>query len=400
MNLSTAESSVSPDTVGTRRIIELDGLRGFAALGVIAGHVLETQLDWLRNSHPLLHDRLQFIRYSVDIFFVLSGFLVGGMFFDHKHRSNFLVAFYTRRAARILPLYYLLLAVAFLPILDPWSKMSEMKIPRWTYLVFIDNFWHSAFILPSKWLGILWTICIEEQFYVVAPLVVVWCSSKTVARLCVVCALGMLGLREFILSDASLVATINLWRFTFTAGDGLAIGLLGAWIVRQPFWNSVVSHHGHYLRLGTWLGFLTMISLITQPFPHSRGIGITIASLATLMVILCAHSSQNLALLKPLRWHVFLEIGNYSYFIYLFHQMILSLLLMIGPERLTGGIPSLTLAALFFMLIAATLLPAIQAKKWIEDPVMALAKRVSWDGRPETAPNRLKNDAAAVVDAH
>ena len=375
------ELKMSPSKEENTRIIELDGLRGVALLGVVIGHIIETQKDWMTVSFPVFYDRVQFLRYCVDIFFVMSGFLVGGILFDHKNRSNFLPAFYARRAARILPLYYLLLAIAFLPILDEWSKMSQMSIPRWTYLVFIDNFWHSAFILPSKWLGILWTICIEEQFYLVAPLAFARFSARTIAWLAVLTAMGMLGLREFILLHDTLPHSINLWRLTFTAGDGLAVGVLGAWIVRQPFWPSLIANYGRYLRMGTFLAIALMLTLLTQRFDAFRGIGITIASLTTLMVILASASDQGLRVLKPLRWPVFLTFSSYSYFIFLFHQMVISLLLAIGVDRLVMHVPPMVMVALFFTLLGAIMPLAVLAKNWIENPATNLAKKVPWDRR-------------------
>jgi peptidoglycan/LPS O-acetylase OafA/YrhL len=152
------------------RLAELDGLRGIAILFVIVLHYV-ARAPVPANARPLFGQpnwllALADMSWSgVDLFFVLSGFLIGGILLDHRQSPNLWRAFYSRRVGRIFPAYFLLLLLAVIGLPgDP--PRPEGAVPLVTYFLFIQNLWRGA--LPVVWLGPCWSIAIEEQFYLTA----------------------------------------------------------------------------------------------------------------------------------------------------------------------------------------------------------------------------------------
>ena len=201
-------------------IPQLDVLRGLAVLAVMVSHSI--------GDVPSLHLRPVF-RYGfigVDLFFVLSGFLITGILLRTKDSPNYFVDFYARRALRIWPLYFCVLAFGFLiiPIIQPQLRptVAEQCHPWQTYLVFIQNL-----MVPLSGtfgpLQITWSLCVEEQFYLVWPLVVLLCSPKNIARIAIGAVLLSLGLR---IAAVHHWLVIDTYHNTLCRLDGLAIGSL------------------------------------------------------------------------------------------------------------------------------------------------------------------------------
>jgi peptidoglycan/LPS O-acetylase OafA/YrhL len=168
----------------TARILELDGIRGVAVLAVVLYHYtiigpgapFNTILYWGRAAFRLGWS-------GVDLFFVLSGFLIGGILLDARKSPRYFRTFYARRGFRILPLYFLWIALYPLAVWAysrwgiPFLPRSPQLYLRWSlYWVFLQTLTFS-FPIPYRtvayyWLGPTWSLALEEQFYlVVAPLV-------------------------------------------------------------------------------------------------------------------------------------------------------------------------------------------------------------------------------------
>jgi peptidoglycan/LPS O-acetylase OafA/YrhL len=153
---------------------ELDGLRGFAVGLVLVRHFWPNA-GFLSAAAPLAD--LGWI--GVDLFFVLSGFLITGILMDSIGRPDYYQRFYKRRAFRIFPLYYAFLLLMFL-FLAFWRQgyylqrlRSEWGSPLW-FVVYLANFVsaYSGKLVPFGPLGPLWSLQIEEQFYVFFPVLV------------------------------------------------------------------------------------------------------------------------------------------------------------------------------------------------------------------------------------
>ena len=173
-----------------KRLMSLDGLRGIAILAVIAEHTL-------RLFHPTsvlsrLWAAFQESSWAgVDLFFVLSGFLITGILLDSRHDKRYFLNFYARRTLRIFPLYYAVLVIAILivPAVMGFSKLPELysrlvanQLWLWTYL---QNFAQASGPHALPGFGHFWSLAVEEQFYWVWPLAVFLLPRRHLFRLCI-----------------------------------------------------------------------------------------------------------------------------------------------------------------------------------------------------------------------
>lgn len=158
-----------------QRVPQLDGLRAIAILMVFAHHALHVPFLWT----------------GVDLFFVLSGYLITGILLKAKPERNkrgYWRPFYKRRALRILPPYAGFLSVLLITFRVPWSH-----IWYW-YAFFAANFALAFGKVTVDAMTPLWSLAVEEQFYFLWPWVVLWCSRKTLKRV----AIGVLVLAPLV----------------------------------------------------------------------------------------------------------------------------------------------------------------------------------------------------------
>jgi peptidoglycan/LPS O-acetylase OafA/YrhL len=164
------------------RISELDGLRGMAILMVLFFHYFE--------SAPLpryLSAVGQMTWTAIDLFFVLSGFLIGGILLENRTSPNYFKTFYIRRAYRILPLYIVITASFwFLTSLRDFDNYNAAfrwlfsDPPAWYWYASITQNFAMTFrgTLDPAWLGVTWSLGVEEQFYLTLPLVIRYVSPR------------------------------------------------------------------------------------------------------------------------------------------------------------------------------------------------------------------------------
>jgi len=159
----------------------LDGIRGLAVLLVFYCHT--TLIDPGGALGKLFVSSSRISWAGVDLFFVLSGFLITGILFDAKGKDFYFRNFYARRTVRIFPLYYafLLVALVLLPIVTPASLadvyLHEFPTQKVWYWLYLSNF-YQAFHPTHHLVFVSWSLAIEEQFYLCWPLVVFLCSRK------------------------------------------------------------------------------------------------------------------------------------------------------------------------------------------------------------------------------
>lgn len=157
-----------------KRVPELDALRGLAILVVVVYHLYPetgTAVDYLIH-HGWM---------AVDLFFLLSGYLITGILLGHPHDGHFLRSFYARRALRIWPLYYLAIGVLFVVSLG-WPQYPFAYAQLVQYLTFTQEaslYWSDATnVYPP--LGDFWSLAVEEQFYLLWPAVVLMVGRRRV----------------------------------------------------------------------------------------------------------------------------------------------------------------------------------------------------------------------------
>lgn len=173
---SPHDATSSDASRGQERIPELDGLRGLAIFLVILYHYVAmaphgTSHTWPARIGTILGQGAT----GVDLFFVLSGFLIGGILLKTKTSPRYYKAFYLQRFHRIFPLYYgwiLLFGVAMMVARKLGGTSGgefRIAIPYWVYFIFIQNYFFGSTAVPGAWLVHTWSLVVEEQFYLISP---------------------------------------------------------------------------------------------------------------------------------------------------------------------------------------------------------------------------------------
>jgi peptidoglycan/LPS O-acetylase OafA/YrhL len=302
------------------RIPTLDGLRGIAILLVLLLHF--GQFGHGLPAPTVLVDRI-FIRLvrtgwmGVDLFFVLSGFLITGILTDTKGDRGYFRQFYARRVLRIFPLYYAALALFLivLPLLVPnhWvlTALRADAVWYWTYLynmkVAVTGF------LPSSALGHFWSLCVEEQFYLVWPVVVLYLSRKNLLIACGVAVVSALIVR-LVLSMSGYVVLPDVWMPSRM--DALAVGAFIAVMVRQPGGVAILRRWAVPIIVATGLplGVLLRYNIALPTVAHTL-----VALLFGAVLVLCLTASPLSTLRKTTESSTLGFFGRYSYALYVFH---------------------------------------------------------------------------------
>jgi peptidoglycan/LPS O-acetylase OafA/YrhL len=352
-----------------RRIVELDGLRGIAVALVILLHYgvrRQASLDALQQV-PRLWALLEMSWSGVDLFFVISGFLIGGILLDHRESPQLLRAFYVRRACRILPLYGALLAVSFAPVFGGLSAASGSPIPLAAYLVFAQNFWTSAGVRAALWLAPTWSVAIEEQFYLLAPFAVRLLSRRALVRV-VLASIVIAPLLR--VASAQGLLPFSSWDFTLCRIDAPAYGVLGALLVRDAAGVAMLRRHATTLRralpllLAGWVA-LSQLLLAQSGRTVLFTIGLSYLALTALVLLLVVKHhpgsiAGRIARATPLVW-----IGRRSYFLYLFHVPLMAVLRILP----------VTFPVRVVVAIALLLVLAEASWRYVEAPILNAGRR-------------------------
>jgi peptidoglycan/LPS O-acetylase OafA/YrhL len=316
------------------RMPELDGIRGLAILAVLCSHL--AGLSGILNEHTptfieklLVHIAVPMGNGGVDLFFVLSGFLITGILLRTKSAKNYFYSFYGRRVLRIFPIYYLVLTLCV--VIGHFSFVIASELPPGTawkvsYFFYLQNwpvFWHGHKTMTGLW-GAYWSLAVEEQFYFVWPLVILLFSEKVVLKLCYIALPCALLLRIF-LYFSYFDHQFGLMQFTPSRVDGL---LMGAICSIYMFSHKRPVPMGWIIACGT-LGSCIMLYIFVFHWQEVTGadkwygtVGVTgVALLSTALVAVSQHKISFLQRLLSLRW---LQLsGKYSYGAYVYHLILI-----------------------------------------------------------------------------
>ena len=220
------------------RIAVLDGLRGVAILLVLVRHAISLPLEAVTPLDVAVRAVAQVGWAGVDLFFVLSGFLITGILLDTKGQPHWWLNFFIRRGLRIFPLYYGALVFTFilLPHLIHWSNadyatLRANQVWYWTYTVnFLNAFTHGSGTPLNT--AHFWSLSIEEQFYLIWPLIVWRCKPATLLRVAGFAVLVGLAFRFVLALHDPAHAGAN--ALTPARLDGLMTGAALAVTARLP----------------------------------------------------------------------------------------------------------------------------------------------------------------------
>ncbi len=375
------ETSLPPNL--TVRIPELDGLRGIAIALVVYLHFVQEDLNPQVNlAARVMHVAGRLTWSGVDLFFVLSGFLIGGILLDSHRASNYFRVFYTRRFFRIVPLYAaVLLAFLFLSRFVHGSSYAWLfagAMPWYSYCTFTQNFWMAVRgSMSPGGLGVTWSLAVEEQFYLTLPFLIRMLSKSKIVHFILAALLLIPMFRVFLFYRLAHGSTADYVLMPCRA-DALLLGVLAAILLRDAKWKAKIggSDTFFYWVLAILLGGIVVLSRISSD-PDGillASIGYTWLALFYTGVLLYAVTRPTCWLSKGLRNSGLRWLGMVAYCVYLIHIPVREMFLrLFWPDNRSIPLTSLLLIAAFSF--AITLVIARISWKLFEKPLIAVGHR-------------------------
>jgi len=323
---------------------------------------------------------------GVQLFFALSGFLITGGLLDARGSSHYFRNFYAKRALRILPLYYtvLFLLLVLVPLLwsPPPPYSSDHQAPLW---LFTANWTHSV---PYGFAH-FWSLAVEEQFYLIWPLVVVGLVARRLLPACLWIAAGALLLRCAL--AAAGASTWTLYSNTACRMDALALGGAGACLVRIAALSEAIRARLPLVAAAALAVFAVGLPL-TQLYNRDSLTGATYgytflavssAVFVTWMAMLEGRALTGFRLSSLLSSAPLRSCGRYSYGMYVFHNLLHKLLGEPWLTRTFGKLPPLPVVFLYAVgVLLATYVLAFCSYHLLEKRFLRL-KRPFTDAAPQ-----------------
>ncbi|MAG55696.1 MAG: hypothetical protein CMJ83_05340 [Planctomycetes bacterium] len=378
------------------RLVELDGLRGFAMLLVLGFH-----LNHMAPGDGILSDfvcgaaRLGFV--GIDIFFALSGLLITGILLRTREAGGYFRTFYARRSLRIFPLYFvacgLFLHAVYLVPGDGdynyfWLRDREISpLWYWCYLtnvkIVMDGDFHHMLMAVS------WSLSIEEQFYLVWPAVVRWLSPRALVRLCAGLIVGALVLRFWLVFNGTSGKVVHV--LTLVRVDALAAGSLLAVAVRDGTTWRILRRAARIVLPVAVVGTVAISCVHWTGDAHSKSteflyndyvqsfgsVLVLMASTSLLVRLIGPPATSRMARFFRNRW--LCRVGCYSYCIYLTHVPIIIAVREVAFVRwFPGPLPLLPQLAYYVVGTAASVAVAAASWRWVERPILRIKDRFKY----------------------
>jgi peptidoglycan/LPS O-acetylase OafA/YrhL len=363
---------------------ELDGVRGLAIAGVMALHFVNNQVI---PSTAIERAAIKITNYGlwgVDLFFVLSGFLITGILADARGRPHYFTNFFARRSLRIFPLYFgvLLLVTVLIPAsvlqaLDPeWLDVRAQWPWLWSYLTNVYLGPRTDFSLP--YVSHFWSLAIEEHFYLVWPFVIGALAVPAAMRLSVVLGVAAFALRvacEAFAPDQLYADVLTPCRI-----DALCAGA----------WFALAARHGNGLTRSRTLGVVGLagglvVALTLWHMVDEWGSVVVLPLRSTALavcfgaVIYAATYHAGLDALKAaLRMGWLRHLGRYSYGLYVFHGVVAYAMHRYGAAEQFAAItpaPPVNSVLMVATGVAVSYAIAMASYHGFEQPFLALKSR-------------------------
>ena len=365
------ETGRPTDSAKPRRAVHipaLDGLRGIAILLVLVFHFSQAAYDPRATGLRALLQKLTGSGWAgVDLFFVLSGFLITSILYEAKHSAGYFKNFYMRRVLRIFPLYYGVLVAAFvvIPLFHPYQTRVYRNIAAhqgylWAYL---QNF------VRIEWKGFthFWSLAVEEQFYLVWPAVVFLLHRKTLMRVCGTVMVAALTLRVVLVTRHYDPQAVYYW--TPCRMDTLAVG---AFLALAAHGRNGIAAFAKPAAVGTGLTGVALVGLFAwkRGFwfgnPAVQTVGYTLLALFCGCLLVRAVAARAAGPWGRVCNSVGLRFfGKYSYGIYVFHGLLVPWLAAALPvPRLAGRLHSFYLAWAVHLIVGTLASLALALVSW------------------------------------
>jgi peptidoglycan/LPS O-acetylase OafA/YrhL len=386
----------------------LDGLRGLAILLVMVYH--------FSLPHPRMHGHdagwaLQLAQggwLGVDLFFVLSGFLITGILVQTRKQDHYFRNFLGRRFLRIWPLYYMSLLVLLvllplvLPSVPPQLRGMQDK-QAWFWLYGANWLFAREGSFGQTSGGYLWSLAVEEQFYIAWPLVVYALSDRSLLRLSLV-LLGLSLLSRVVLINLG-VSTGALYTMTFTHWDGLAVGSCLAICARSPTLMARVARWLPIIALPAAGGLLAVRLTDGDAFMWSRQMATFGYSLAAVLfgaLLVWVQTGKEAAVRSRFFTTRFMrQCGKYSYALYVFHVPVAGVTFPVTMRALARVEPIVGYEGVFLGFVAVSFVVswilAVLSWNLFEKRILALKRYFSYDS-VAGAPAQAASGARSAVN--
>jgi peptidoglycan/LPS O-acetylase OafA/YrhL len=368
--------------VSGKYLPELDGVRAIAIGMVLIVHCVivpkQGLIAWV------LRQTLLNGGYGVDLFFVLSGYLITSILLRAKPRPHYFRNFYARRFLRIFPLYYAI--ILLLAACSRWLPFGPMD-PVWPYVLYVSNL--SMVFTLREWvpLGHTWSLAIEEQFYLVFPIMVLW-TGRVRLRFLLWSVILVTPLIRVITSTQLFPAASAF--ATFCRLDVLAMGALIA--LEFDGRTEISDRAARTLRLAFFsFAAASIILWLTKQFDFRKvffnAAGLTIIDVTAALFLCVVLTAPGKWLAGMLRQPAAVAMGRISYGLYLIHYPVLKIVQAKVVARTADT--WIRTAAIAATTLSATIVLAILSWYLFERPVLRLKKRFYEPGegaaRVETA---------------
>jgi len=349
---------------------ELDALRFFAFFAVFISHVFPQTADGYTTHHlprvaaELISSAVTAGTFGVPLFFLLSAFLITSLLLREKEQTGTLRVgdFYLRRILRIWPLYFFFLAIAAALALPHDAKFL-------LGCVFLSGNWMIVlYAPPATAAGILWSISVEEQFYLLWPLAARKLSREGLAYL----AIGFIALANVARLLVCHMRVIKVWTNTFVHLDSIAFGILCALFLSKPLDLKLWRVPLFLLGLALWI---TCGHFRYSGSPLYVTVGFPIMAFGALLLFLSVYGI-------PLKEGVLSYLGKISYGLYVWHAIVVTRLWHwnhVSKGKIT--VMSFALRAVCGLLLTVGI--AALSYRVLEAPFLRMKKRFTWiESRP------------------
>ena len=313
-------------------IKNLDGIRALAVLMVCFAHFFQVNENYLYTNSKylgiLLFKFSQIGLNGVNLFFILSGFLITRILLNSKDSKNYFKTFYLRRLIRIFPLYYFALILSFLilpnfiDIDEPGRNIISNQIWLWSYTsnlssIFFFSEWDLSLNFPS--FGHFWSLCVEEHFYIFWPFLIYFMSIKNLKK-----SLKIILICSFLLFlfNENFDSQLAFLKWSSIKYSGI-LSLGGLIAIYNN--SSIISTYIYSISKKTFFPllfvFLILSLIIPRNFLYFDFINIIFYSLFFSVLIICA-INNNKVIEYLFNNRILSFIGKLSYGIYVYHGLI------------------------------------------------------------------------------